>query len=72
MAGAAPPGNVWVHDAIEARTSKIAGSGSVPALSPRPIDHQRWDLRFGAADFARQSHSAYVKQRSHRPPCRAG
>ena len=27
MARLAPPSNVWLHDAIEARTSKIAGSG---------------------------------------------
>ncbi len=36
MTGGAPPTNVWLHDAIEARTSKIAGSGlfateSIPA-----------------------------------------
>ena len=43
MAGAAPPGNVWVHDAIEARTSKIAGAGS--SRREHPGRHRRDALR---------------------------
>ena len=40
MASAAPPGNVWVHDAIEARTSKIdTHGGYVDTITVDPGRH---------------------------------